>query len=411
MKAITKGGTEAKWIDFQWIWIDSCCIDRTSSAELAEDITSMYQYYRNAAECYAFLSDVYDAKSADSEKGKLQHSKWFTRGWTLQELLAPSRVIFINKKWKVGGHKCPEAPAAKCHCDWDTKALNISLAHITGIPISIINGQVDIRTIPSKVVCEWITNRNTTRVEDLAYCLIGLLRVTLLPIYGEGSNAWVRLEEEVSKKQQRELLPSRRAQVEETVELPRPAALVGDSLPTKTETRVKEEECENASKLAEDWELKWSSSQLPATATARLKKDPSPENPNGLDQSRWKHMEEQWSKLALEESHDSDAETTGKTSRRRTRTTDSPQRDSDHPSKENSPSGPNHNPGNGTDGNENGAVDSRDGEPVGNSARGLSEAFRRRVIGQFSEAKSNSNNQIPRRFYMFRKTPVQACFR
>jgi len=72
---------------FQYAWIDTCCIDKTSSAELSEAINSMYRWYKKAAICYAYLSDV---DSADD----LKDSLWFTRGWTLQELL----VIFLTSR-------------------------------------------------------------------------------------------------------------------------------------------------------------------------------------------------------------------------------------------------------------------------------------------------------------------------
>ena len=89
-----------------WIWIDTCCIDKKSSAELAEAINSMFQYYQDAHECYAYLDDV-QSHLSHTPTSTLAQSKWFTRGWTLQELLAPKKVLFLSSDWTCIGHKCP----------------------------------------------------------------------------------------------------------------------------------------------------------------------------------------------------------------------------------------------------------------------------------------------------------------
>jgi hypothetical protein len=88
----------AKANRFKRVWIDTCCIDKTSSVELSEAINSMYRWYQEAKVCYAYLSDV-------QSKSEISNSRWFTRGWTLQELIAPSEVIFFDKEWKVLGTK------------------------------------------------------------------------------------------------------------------------------------------------------------------------------------------------------------------------------------------------------------------------------------------------------------------
>jgi hypothetical protein len=80
---------------FQWVWIDTCCIDKTSSAELSEAINSMYQWYRDSQICYAYLEDVRLVYAGIAGKD-LKESRWFTRGWTLQELIAPSIVEFYD---------------------------------------------------------------------------------------------------------------------------------------------------------------------------------------------------------------------------------------------------------------------------------------------------------------------------
>ena len=81
---------------YRYIWIDSCCIDSTSSAELSEAINSMYHWYRDAQVCYAFLADVHVADNVSAEKSFFRESRWFTRGWTLQELIAPRVVVFLS---------------------------------------------------------------------------------------------------------------------------------------------------------------------------------------------------------------------------------------------------------------------------------------------------------------------------
>ena len=84
----------------EWLWIDTCCINRNSDAELSESINSMYKWYANAEVCLAYLADV-EARDLNSFK----QSEWFLRGWTLQELLAPRTVVFLARDWTILGHK------------------------------------------------------------------------------------------------------------------------------------------------------------------------------------------------------------------------------------------------------------------------------------------------------------------
>jgi hypothetical protein len=89
-----------------YVWIDTCCIDKSSSAELSEAINSMYRWYQNATVCYAYLSDVHAEGSSPAEMGKqIRKSRYFTRGWTLQEIIAPSIVAFSNVNWREIGTK------------------------------------------------------------------------------------------------------------------------------------------------------------------------------------------------------------------------------------------------------------------------------------------------------------------
>jgi hypothetical protein len=88
----------------KWQWIDSCCIDKSSSAELSEAINSMFQWYRNSQVCYAYLVDVpTEVEDHWGEGSAFRMSEWFTRGWTLQELLAPDAVFFFNRGCKYWG--------------------------------------------------------------------------------------------------------------------------------------------------------------------------------------------------------------------------------------------------------------------------------------------------------------------
>lgn len=158
---------------FEFVWIDTCCIDKTSSAELSEAINSMYKWYQKAQICYAYLSDV-EAGRHDEQFSK---SKWFTRGWTLQELLAPSHVVFYDSTWNEIGTK---------------SYLKDEITLITGIS-SLFD--IDKACVAEKM--SWASRRETTRVEDIAYCLMGLFGVHMTPLYGEGHNSFIRLQLEI----------------------------------------------------------------------------------------------------------------------------------------------------------------------------------------------------------------------
>ena len=169
---------------FEWVWIDTCCIDKKSSAELSEAINSMFRWYTEAAECYAYLADV---PGKDNDNGvnfsaSFKQSQWFTRGWTLQELLAPSSVIFYNARWDRIGCK---------------KELLGGISEATGIGVQYLN---DMREASVAAKMSWISKRQTSRSEDMAYCLLGLFDVNMPLLYGEGRKAFVRLQLEIIKK-------------------------------------------------------------------------------------------------------------------------------------------------------------------------------------------------------------------
>lgn len=159
---------------YEYVWIDTCCIDKTSSAELSEAINSMFAWYQEAKVCYAYLFDVPDRP--------LKASRWFTRGWTLQELIAPREVIFYDGNWRNLG---------------DRTSLGPRISQCTRIPESILSGEKDLDTFSTAQRMSWAAERQTTRVEDRAYCLMGLFGVNMPLIYGEREAAFIRLQEEI----------------------------------------------------------------------------------------------------------------------------------------------------------------------------------------------------------------------
>jgi hypothetical protein len=166
---------------FEWVWIDTCCIDKSSSAELSEAINSMYKYYQRSEVCYAFLSDVDERKNLTDEMNK---SKWFTRGWTLQELIAPRQLRLFGQRWIEIGTK---------------ESLVAIIGNITTIPAMILRGSTPrVENVAQRM--SWASRRKTTREEDMAYCLLGLFDIYLTPLYGEGAYmAFLRLQQEILK--------------------------------------------------------------------------------------------------------------------------------------------------------------------------------------------------------------------
>lgn len=166
---------------YQWIWIDTCCIDKKSSAELSEAINSMYRWYRRAGECYAYLSDV-SWEDYDASIVAFRRSVWFTRGWTLQEVLAPTTVIFFDREWKLCGTK---------------KDLSNEISAVTGISVDHLFFPFS-ACVATKM--SWVSKRATSRVEDMAYCMLGLFSVNMPLLYGEGKKAFIRLQLEIIRK-------------------------------------------------------------------------------------------------------------------------------------------------------------------------------------------------------------------
>ncbi|KAF5368512.1 hypothetical protein D9758_002437 [Tetrapyrgos nigripes] len=174
----------ARKYNFEWIWIDSCCINKESSAELSENINSMYGYYGDSEVCYVYLSDASSAEDPRDVGSGFRRSRWFKRGWTLQELLAPRYVVFLGKDWEEIGTR------------W---SLRDAISALTHIPSRVFeDGDMMRYSIAQKM--SWAAFRETTRPEDQAYCLMGLFGVNMPPLYGEGSvKAFMRLQQEIIK--------------------------------------------------------------------------------------------------------------------------------------------------------------------------------------------------------------------
>ncbi|KAM3070211.1 hypothetical protein ACMFMF_008563 [Clarireedia jacksonii] len=159
---------QAKEAGLEWVWIDSCCINRNSSEELRRSISSMFDWYQNAAVCYTYLSDVIGSETSNDHfepqnNEDRKYSEWFERG-TRAELAT-------------------------------------EISRITGIAAMYLNGTDDFRNANIATKLSWQAGRKTTEVEDTAYSLIGVLGVQLMAMYGEGRQAFQRLQEEAIKTQ------------------------------------------------------------------------------------------------------------------------------------------------------------------------------------------------------------------
>lgn len=168
---------------FSHIWIDTCCIDKSSSAELSESINSMYRYYKKANICYAYLEDV-PFETPMREDGGFAASRWFTRGWTLQELIAPTKVVFLSTDWRNIGTK---------------NSLDSVISRVTGIGQNVLTNANHLQEVSVAKRMSWAAKRETTREEDIAYCLLGIFDVNMPLHYGEGRKAFIRLQEEIMK--------------------------------------------------------------------------------------------------------------------------------------------------------------------------------------------------------------------
>jgi hypothetical protein len=197
---------------YKYIWIDTCCINKDSSAELSEAINSMFKWYQEARICYAFLSDVHSGDNAS-----FFSSRWFTRGWTLQELLAPNHVHFYDQTWSYVGSRISLATLIttvtgiddyllkRAHLDrqvvfsqqssyaWGLRPDVCTYCRVT----APANVRSVLKTVTIAQKMKWAARRQTTRLEDIAYSLLGLFDVHMPLLYGEGMKAFIRLQEAV----------------------------------------------------------------------------------------------------------------------------------------------------------------------------------------------------------------------
>jgi hypothetical protein len=171
---------QTKHDGLDWCWVDTCCIDKRSSSELSEAINSMYQWYQHAVCCYAYLEDVTTFENPD-----FTQSKWFSRGWTLQELIAPNELTFYDTFWVTIGEK---------------KNLTRNIFQRCGIREDILRGAAPVDSASIAQRMQWASSRNTSRVEDIAYCLMGIFDINMPLLYGEGRKAFTRLQEEIIKR-------------------------------------------------------------------------------------------------------------------------------------------------------------------------------------------------------------------
>lgn len=175
------------WRDgLKYFWIDTCCIDKSDASELQHALNSMFRWYRGAAKCYVYLTDVSTCSLDDKSSWELafKASKWFTRGWTLQELIAPTTVEFFCVERKRLG---------------DKKSLEQQIHDITGIPSEALRGGV-LSDFSIDERMTWVKKRNTTREEDMAYCLFGIFDINMRLDYGEGKQkAFSRLRKKIDK--------------------------------------------------------------------------------------------------------------------------------------------------------------------------------------------------------------------
>ncbi|KAM5546134.1 hypothetical protein V8D89_000260 [Ganoderma adspersum] len=170
---------------YRYIWIDSCCIDKSSSSELSEAINSMYQWYGLADVCYAYLADVSPEESHHTEGSLFRKSRWFTRGWTLQELIAPDSVVFVSSDWTFIGSK---------------QTLVNLIESITRINSKALLKLEPLDTFSVAQRLSWAANRETTRKEDSAYSLLGIFGINMATLYGEGNRAFQRLQEKIMRR-------------------------------------------------------------------------------------------------------------------------------------------------------------------------------------------------------------------
>ncbi|KAK4183351.1 hypothetical protein QBC35DRAFT_114727 [Podospora australis] len=170
-----------------YIWIDTCCIDKSSSAELQEAINSMFAWYMSASICYAFLHDL-PPLTPDTCWSGITSCRWFTRGWTLQELIAPGSLVFFDSSWAARGTRQSRASEICATTNIDQRILRRDKS-------DDVRGMLEEISVARRM--SWASGRETTRIEDQAYCLLGLFDINMPMLYGEGPKAFARLQQEI----------------------------------------------------------------------------------------------------------------------------------------------------------------------------------------------------------------------
>ena len=166
---------QARHAGLEWLWVDTCCIDKFNNTELSRSINSMFKWYENAQVCFVHLADVHADQAGVADA--IHNSEWFRRGWTLQEMLASRSLQFFDAKWQPLGSGTALTPVI-------SRAARISETHLN-----------DFRGASIAQKMSWMANRVTTEEEDVAYCMLGLFDLHMDLLYGEGKKAFLRLEE------------------------------------------------------------------------------------------------------------------------------------------------------------------------------------------------------------------------
>src|SRR6266566_3686811 len=190
---------QARRDGLRYFWVDTCCIDKSNNNELSMAINSMFRWYQNAARCYVYLSNISASGNEEDDQQPawepaFRASKWFTRGWTLQELLAPASVEFFTTEGRRLG---------------DKRSLEQQIHEITGIAVPALRGSA-LAQFDVEERFKWAETRQTTHEEDWAYCLLGIFGIFMPLIYGEGKvHAVRRLKKEISEAMNHNDTPNR----------------------------------------------------------------------------------------------------------------------------------------------------------------------------------------------------------
>jgi hypothetical protein len=169
-------------LGIEWIWIDTVCIDRSSSVEVSDSVNSIFRWFRNSQFCIVYLDDLCPDDEGSASFRQLKACRWMTRSWTLQEVIAPRDVRFFSRRWTQIGTK---------------ESLLLQISVITGVDPDVLMDADRLPDVSAGRKMSWAANRSTTFVEDLAYSLVGIFGLYTTVSYGEGSIAFIRLQKEI----------------------------------------------------------------------------------------------------------------------------------------------------------------------------------------------------------------------